>query len=114
VAGVPEITPAELRMRPGGSDPALVVHVYGAEPPLARSVNEYAARTVASGNVLAKMLSCDDTMIEQDARADDPARSTTASVKSELPGWTGTPETKPLDPSRFRPGGNKPDAIVHA
>ena len=36
--GVPERTPALLRLRPGGKVPAVTVQVYGAVPPVATSV----------------------------------------------------------------------------
>ena len=31
--GVPEMTPAELRFRPGGGEPELTLQVYGEVPP---------------------------------------------------------------------------------
>jgi hypothetical protein len=33
--GVPEIVPSELREMPVGSDPAVILHVYGVVPPIA-------------------------------------------------------------------------------
>ena len=39
--GVPEITPDEpFSVNPAGSDPLLILHVYGVVPPLACSVAE--------------------------------------------------------------------------
>ena len=41
VVGKPEITPvADARVRPAGSAPEVMDHVYGAVPPVARSVCE--------------------------------------------------------------------------
>ena len=43
VVGVPEITPVEAaKVSPTGSDPELIVQVYGDVPPLAPSVALYA------------------------------------------------------------------------
>ena len=36
--GVPEITPAELSVRPAGNAPLLMLNAYGAVPPLAEFV----------------------------------------------------------------------------
>ena len=38
--GVPEMTPAEERLKPAGSAPAESVQVYGGKPPLAASAAE--------------------------------------------------------------------------
>ncbi len=38
--GVPEITPAEVTVRPGGSVPVASAHVEGGMPPVAASVAE--------------------------------------------------------------------------
>ena len=46
VVGVPEITPLELSDRPGGNVPEAMVQVYGAVPPVADSVCEYAKPTL--------------------------------------------------------------------
>jgi hypothetical protein len=48
--GVPLKTPAELKLNPAGSVPALTDHVYGVVPPLAASVCEYVAPTVEFGS----------------------------------------------------------------
>ena len=48
--GVPDTTPVLLSVRPAGSDPAARLKAYGAAPPLAVSVCEYAAPTTAVGS----------------------------------------------------------------
>jgi hypothetical protein len=50
--GVPDNTPAEVRLRPAGNEPALFVNVYGLVPPLAVFVWLYATPTIPVGNVL--------------------------------------------------------------
>src|SRR5690349_10141808 len=75
--GVPEIVPPELRPSPGGSDPALVDHVYGSDPPPAWIVNEKGTRSVASGRLTLEMLSCEETTMEHEVLADAPLPSTT-------------------------------------
>jgi hypothetical protein len=41
VLSVPEMTPVEeLRAKPGGSEPELMLQVYGVVPPVAASVSE--------------------------------------------------------------------------
>jgi hypothetical protein len=47
--GVPLSTPAALRFRPG-SDPDESDHVYGAVPPIAENVWEYAVPAVPAGS----------------------------------------------------------------
>ena len=50
VVGVPEITPVDAANdKPVGSEPAVIVYVYGATPPLAVTVWLYAVPTVAAG-----------------------------------------------------------------
>ncbi|CAB4595631.1 unannotated protein [freshwater metagenome] len=50
--GVPEMTPVpEFNDRPAGKDPAVRVNVYGATPPEAASVVEYATLRAASGKL---------------------------------------------------------------
>jgi hypothetical protein len=45
--GAPEITPVEAaRFRPGGSEPEMMLQVYGVVPPVACSVAEYAVPIV--------------------------------------------------------------------
>src|SRR6476646_6264706 len=44
--GVPEIAPAEERVKPAGSAPDARLHVYGVVPPLACTDDEYAVPTV--------------------------------------------------------------------
>jgi hypothetical protein len=56
VVGVPEMTPLVLRVNPAGKVPETIVQVYGAVPPLAVSVWEYAAPTVPPVNVLVVIL----------------------------------------------------------
>jgi len=47
--GVPEITPADDSVNPGGKDPDSRNHVYGGAPPVAVSVCEYGEPTLAFG-----------------------------------------------------------------
>ena len=49
--GVPEITPDEaFRLSPADREPLLMLHEYGAVPPLACNVAEYAVPTVPPAN----------------------------------------------------------------
>ena len=56
-AGVPEITPAELRDRPSGRAPALTLNVFVPWPPVAVTVSLYAAPITPSFTVVEVMLS---------------------------------------------------------
>lgn len=48
--GDPEITPVVAEIpRPGGNDPAVMLHEYGVEPPAATSEVLYATPTIPSG-----------------------------------------------------------------
>jgi hypothetical protein len=51
LVGVPEITPVEAsRLSPAGREPEVTAQEYGATPPVAWSVAEYALPTVAGGS----------------------------------------------------------------
>jgi hypothetical protein len=51
--GLPEMTPVvAATVSPGGSCPAVMLQLYGALPPVAASVDVYAAPTVPCGSVV--------------------------------------------------------------
>ena len=62
--GVPEIV-FPLSVRPVGSDPADIDHVYGLVPPLAASVCKYALVAKPLGSELVVMVRPDPTTIER-------------------------------------------------
>lgn len=51
VVGVPASTPPADSVRPAGKDPESTLNVYGAMPPLATKVVEYALPTVPAGGL---------------------------------------------------------------
>jgi hypothetical protein len=55
--GVPEIVPDVLKARPAGSDPLLIVQVYGEVPPVAASAAEYGLCAVPPANVVVEIAS---------------------------------------------------------
>ncbi len=58
LVGLPEITPVlALRVNPAGRLPELMLQVYGASPPAAASVCEYAVLTLPPGRVAVVMAS---------------------------------------------------------
>ena len=72
--GVPVMVPAELSsVRPFGNLPAMRVHVYGATPPVAASVCEYAAPTVPGGRLVVVIASGATTTVIESCCVSDPA-----------------------------------------
>ena len=58
---VPVIAPVDgFRLAQPGSDPELMLHVYGRVPPLAPSVAEYGCPRVPSGRLVVRMTGVDD------------------------------------------------------
>ena len=67
VVGVPLTTPVVvLRVKPGGSDPSISDHVYGARPPLAENVFEYNWPVVPTGGLLQDSVSAGRARIWMD------------------------------------------------
>jgi hypothetical protein len=93
--GVPEMTPAELIARPGGSAPLASDHVYGGLPPVAPSVVEYGTPTVAAGSDVVVMTSGGATVIDSDLVVECVAASVTFTVKVDVPALVGVPEMTP-------------------
>ncbi len=99
--GVPEITPAVGCMaRPGGSEPAAKLQVYGGVPPLATMVARYATPSDPAGKALVEMfttvttvrLSCACAEAGPPAAADE---STTCTAKEKVPETVGIPVIVP-------------------
>ena len=81
--GVPEIV-FPLRVRPVGSEPAEIDHVYGLVPPVAASVCEYALVATPLGREVVVILRAGPTTIERDwvaVRAAGVVLSLTLTVK---------------------------------
>jgi hypothetical protein len=111
---VPVTTPALERLKPVGIPAPITVHVYGASPPVARRVVEYADPNVALGKgetevifraglitmVKAAVAVCGGMVVEE-----------AWTVKLNVPATAGVPLRVPVD-VRLRPGGAMPDIIV--
>ena len=109
--GVPVID-EPFRLNPGGSDPLAIDHVYGAVPPLAASVAEYAVPTVAAPRDDVVICSVEGLIvIESAAVADADALSVTFTVNVLVPTALGIPEI--VEPVRVSPAGSDPPAIDH-
>ena len=112
VVGVPEMTPVDAtRLSPAGSVPALTVQLYGAVPPLACSVAEYAVPVIPLGkDVVVTVGGCAaaaTTML----RAFVPvlfAASVTCTVNDVVPAVVDVPEMAPVDATRLSPAGSVP------
>ena len=114
VVGVPVIEPEVERLSPAGKDPNTIAHVYGATPPWAVSVCEYAMPTLPSGSgevvVMTRVAAL--IVIESGCVAFVARLSTAWTVKAAVPGLEGVPVIDP-DEDRFSPAGSDPDAIDH-
>jgi hypothetical protein len=68
--GVPPIWPAGDIVNPGGNAPAAIDQVYGAVPPEAEMLAEYAVPTVPFSNCEVVMVTALETAIEQGSVAE--------------------------------------------
>ena len=81
--GVPETAPVEaFSVSPGGRLPVVMLHVYGAFPPVAATLCEYACPTVPPGSELVVMVSGSATVMDSDFVADCEALSVTRAVNA--------------------------------
>ena len=115
VVGVPEITPVDAtRLNPVGNEPELIDQVYGAVPPLACSVVEYAVPTVPLGNDVVVTVGGCTVAATAMLKAFAPvlfAASVTCTVNDTVPVVVGVPEITPVDATRLNPVGNEPELI---
>ena len=105
--GIPEITPAPVRLNPGGKLPAVSDHVYAGVPPVAASVWLYATETVPLGRLAVVTNKGVATTMLSDWVAVLPAASATCTVKLLVPAVLGAPEITP-EKLKFNPGGRLP------
>ena len=117
VVGIPEMTPAVLKVKPAGSDdPEASDQVYGVVPPVAVRVWLYATPTVPLGRVVvvidraagAGLIVIDSALV---AVAGVAALSVTCTVKLQVIAFVGVPEMTPVAELRVRPPGNAPALI---
>ena len=120
VVGVPLITPVEeFNASPVGSVPEVSVHAYGAAPPLAVIVCEYAFPTCPFARKVVEMLtgvSAPVTVMLSAfvaVRAVGAVESVTNKVKLKVPEAAGIPEIAPIGPAKLRPGGITPELMLH-
>ena len=116
VVGVPVIVPVLESVRPAGSDPALMDHVYGVVPPEApRVCCGYTVPAVPPGSDVVVMVGgvgaglitiCSGCVLDKFAE------SVTLTVKLDVPAVVGVPVIVPvLD--NVRPAGRDPALMVH-
>ena len=109
VVGVPVIAPVlALRLSPAGSGPGDRDHVYGAVPPVAAAVCEYAILTSPSANEFVEIVGADPIVIERFFVTDAPRLSVTLSVNPTLPDVVGVPVIAPVFALRPNPAGKGP------
>jgi hypothetical protein len=116
LVGVPLIVPPGLKFRPAGNAPEVTVHEYGAVPPVAVSVVEYAIPTVPLG-VAAVLMTTPFrgfTPMEKAACAvcGGVDVSETCTLKLNWPEAVGVPLITPLVLDNDNPDANVPDATV--
>jgi hypothetical protein len=112
VVGVPESTPDEEKLRPGGV-PEDTNHVYGGVPPEAVMVWEYAAPMVPEGSGEVVVTTREEAMASTSgAEPLTPTLSVASTVKSYVPEVEGVPESTPAR-ERLRPGGSVPEITDH-
>ncbi len=113
--GVPSIwLVAACRLKPAGTVPELIDHVYGVEPPVADNVVEYAAPTlppgievvaICSGTTLANMFKESVCFAVCGAGVEE---SDTSTTKLDEPTDVGVPAMVPAGESD-NPGGSVPE-----
>ena len=114
--GLPLINPPELSDTPPGNDPAETVHEYGADPPVAASVCEYADPAVPDGKgdavKIVTGVGAGAIVIENAFCAEPEAESLAWTVKLSVPVVCGVPLISPAVLSESPPG-NDPAATFH-
>jgi hypothetical protein len=107
--GVPEITPPVEIARPGGRVPETTDHAYGATPPAAVNVAEYAAFAVPEGKIEGvEMETAVLPMVNvNDWLATWKLLSKTSIENGKVPAVEGVPEMTPV-PESPRPAGKEP------
>ena len=104
--GVPLIIPP-ARLKPAGSDPLAIDHVYGGVPPDALTDCEYPVPTVPTGNTEVVIFRAGALMVSKSAAlADEDALSVTLTVKLAEPALVGVPEI--VLPESPKPPGSDP------
>ena len=114
--GLPLINPPALSDTPPGNDPADTVHEYGADPPEAASVCEYADPAVPDGKGDAVKIVTGvgaNPIVNENAFCAEPdAESLAWTVKLNVPGACGIPLISPPALSDSPPG-NDPATTFH-
>src|SRR5579872_1695647 len=113
--GVPVMLPEDPpSVRPAGSEPCVMDHVYGDVPPVAPSVTVvYDTLTVPFGSVGAVVMVGPGVIVnEKSWLAEPPPLSVTFAVKLNGPEAVGVPLTAPLEPSVI-PCGSAPPTTDH-
>ena len=114
MVGVPEIAPVPLSVSPGGSVPDTNEYVYGAVPPVADMLAEYAVPAVPLPlpQLPQLMVRADGaTTMVQLCVSEFPFESTTLDVKVDVPAAVGVPEIKPVVVLSVSPAGSEPETI---
>jgi hypothetical protein len=114
VVGVPLITPAVDGVRPAGSAPDVMDHIYGGVPPVAAKLWEYAVPTVPFGRGDAVVIASGggSTVSANDFVVICDALSRTRTVKFAVPAVVGVPVITPAA-DNVRPAGGVPDVTDH-
>lgn len=114
--GVPEMAPvAEARLRPAGSEPWLMLQVYGDVPPLAARVALYTPACVPSGSAVVEIVTGTEIPILKFFLAFcgvGEVESVTCTVKAEMPEDVGVPEMVPVEADRISPVGSDPEVTL--
>ena len=119
--GVPLIRPVdEFSVSPAGNVPEVNVHVYGAVPPVAANVCEYDAPSWPFASDVVVMFRVEDPAAVTVMLSDFVAvcavgvvESVTCTVKLDVPGAPGVPESAPDEAFKLRPAGRDPEMIDH-
>ena len=109
--GTPEMTPVELRVSRGGSEPEVSCHAYGDTPPAAVRVCEYGVPATPEGRGEAEEMARGGRTILSPNTSFAPAEfaSTTAATNRAAPAAVGVPEITPAEEIE-RPSGSEPAA----
>ena len=112
VLGTPVMAPLEARDRPPGRDPPARVQVYGAVPPVAWRVWEYATFTTPAGRGLVVVMVRALTMVMERLAAGDglPSESLAVTLNVDVPAVVGVPVMAPAV-ERESPAGRDPDKV---
>jgi hypothetical protein len=102
--GVPAIAPDDaFRFSPGGSAPFVIDQVYGAVPPEAFSVAEYAVPTAPDESAGCVVMVRPEVIVNENCldTGTEPPLSVTCAVKLNEPPTVGVPAMAPDDAFRF-------------